>query len=103
MLGHVGPMACSGTEPSEGCLLSGPLLRELPEPQASGSWALPFQSCKIIAINAACLLEALKAQRRGLRCGGFRARSGLFGGGLGGCGVGFLPWEGAVRLTLGQW
>lgn len=62
MLGHVGPVACSGTESSEGGLLSGPLLGELLWPQASGSWALPFQSCKIIAINAACLPEALKVQ-----------------------------------------
>lgn len=58
--GHVGPMACSGMEASEGCLLSGPLLRGLLQPHASGSWALLVQSCKIITINAACLLKALK-------------------------------------------
>lgn len=49
-------------------------------PHASGFWALPFQSCKIIAINASCLLEALKVQRRGPGCGGIGAESGLYAG-----------------------
>lgn len=65
MSGHVGRMACSRTEASEGRLPSGPRLRGLLQPQASGFWVLPFQSCKIIAINAACLLKALEVGQAG--------------------------------------
>lgn len=57
MLGHVGPMACSKKEASEGWLLSGPLLRGCLSglmPRGPGYF---LQSCKIITVSAACLLE----------------------------------------------
>lgn len=42
MLGHVGPMACSEKEASEGWLPSGPLLRGLLSGlMPRGSWVLP--------------------------------------------------------------
>ena len=34
-------------------------------PRPLGFWVLPFQSCKIIAINAACLLKALEVGQGG--------------------------------------
>lgn len=48
MLGHVGPMACSGMEASEGRLLSGPLSSQgFSSPMPQGREHFPFKAAKL--------------------------------------------------------
>lgn len=72
-------------------------------PGLGGLGRFPFKAAKLLPLMQLVSWRPSKHSEGAFAVADSGLDRAYLGGGLGGCGVGFLPWQGAVRLTLGQW